>query len=327
MEDNFFKCNIKCKKHEYFDTMDNLNPNILKGIYCCGFEKPSPIQSYIIEPMYKTEKDIIAQGHSGTGKTAAFAIASLQRLEKKQETQILVLSPTHELSEQTFNVYKQLSKFLKVNVHMSIGGTQRYTEISKLKSKAPHIVVGTPGRCFDMIRSGFLSLAKLKCIILDEADEMLNIGFKDQLYNIFDFLPESVQVGLFSATMPQEILKLSEKFMREPITMLIKVQQQTLDGINQYFINVGDEKNKFLFVCNLFKTTSIPQAIIFCNSKIKVNWLKDEIAKELLGDNKSSINNNFIGYIHGDMDKLERKKSVTFVIQKNNEKFVYQPNK
>ena len=161
-----------------------------------------------------------------------------------------------------------------------------------------------------MIRSDVLSLDNLKCIILDEADEMLNFGFKQQLYDIFEHLPENVQVGLFSATMPQECLKISQKFMRDPITMLVKADQMTLDGINQYFINVGDEKNKFLFVCDLFKTTSIPQAIIFCNSKVKVDWLKEEIANALLGDDKDGITANFIGYIHGDMEKNERKKAL-----------------
>ena len=304
MEDTYFKCNIKCTKHKYFDTMKDIKENILKGIYNLGFEKPSEIQSYIIEPMYTTKRDVIAQAHSGTGKTAAFAISTLQLLDNKQNTSILVLSPTHELTEQTYNVYRDLAKYMKIKIHMSIGGVSRYAEISKLKHNTPNIVVGTPGRCFDMIRSGFLSLTSLKCIILDEADEMLNIGFKDQLYNIFEYLPQNVQVGLFSATMPQEILTLSEKFMRDPITILIKLEQQTLDGINQYFINVGDEKNKFIFVCNLFKTTSIPQAIIFCNSKVKVDWLKDEIAKEL------GVNNDFIGYIHGDMEKVNRKKNL-----------------
>ena len=315
MEDTYLKCNRKLEILEYFDEMDKLKPDILKGIYAYGFQKPSKIQSIIIEPMYNTGKDIIAQAHSGTGKTGAFSIATLQILDNKyKETQVLVLSPTRELAEQTFEVYKALSTYLKINVHMSIGGTNRYEEIKKLKKDKPHVVIGTPGRCFDMIRNNILSVNNLKCLVLDEADEMLNFGFKTQLYDIFEFLPEKVQVGLFSATMPEEILKMSEKFMRDPITLLVKAEQMTLDGINQYFINVGDEKNKFLFVCDLFKTTSIPQAIIFCNSKVKVDWLKEEIAKELLGEHntekKSLVKNNFIGYIHGDMEKTERKKAL-----------------
>lgn len=311
MEDTYLKCNIKLEVHEYFDTMKNLKSDILKGIYAHGFQKPSKIQSIIIEPMYTTNKDIIAQAHSGTGKTGAFSIATLQTLDNKlRETQILVLSPTRELAEQTYIVYKALSKYLKINVHMSIGGTNRYEEIKKLRREKPHVVIGTPGRCFDMIRNKAFSINNLKCLVLDEADEMLNFGFKTQLYDIFDFLPEKVQVGLFSATMPEEILKMSEKFMRDPITLLLKAEQMTLDGINQYFINVGDEQNKFLFVCDLFKTTSIPQAIIFCNSKVKVDWLKEEIAKELLGEHNTVVKNNFIGFIHGDMEKADRKKAL-----------------
>jgi superfamily II DNA/RNA helicase len=310
MQDTYFKCNENFKKHEYFDSMENLKNEILKGIYAKGYQNPSKIQSIIIEPMYKTKRDVIAQAHSGTGKTAAFTISSLQRLDSVKNTQVLILSPTRELTEQTYLVYKDLSKYLKLSVHMSIGGTNRYHEITKLKKDIPHVVIGTPGRVFDMIRTGVLILDNLKCLILDEADEMLNFGFKQQLYDIFEFLPENVQVGLFSATMPKECLKISEKFMRNPITLLVKADQMTLDGINQYFINVGDEKNKFLFVCDLFKTTSIPQAIIFCNSKVKVDWLKEEIADALLGDDKEGITSNFIGYIHGDMEKTERKKAL-----------------
>lgn len=311
MQDTYFKCNENFTKHEYFDSMEDLKYEILKGIYAKGYQNPSKIQSIIIEPMYKTKRDVIAQAHSGTGKTAAFTISTLQLLDKTiKKTQILILSPTRELTEQTYLVYKDLSKYMKINVHMSIGGTNRYQELKKLKYEKPHVVIGTPGRVFDMIRSDVLSLDNLKCIILDEADEMLNFGFKQQLYDIFEHLPENVQVGLFSATMPQECLKISQKFMRDPITMLVKADQMTLDGINQYFINVGDEKNKFLFVCDLFKTTSIPQAIIFCNSKVKVDWLKEEIANALLGDDKDGITANFIGYIHGDMEKNERKKAL-----------------
>merc|ERR1712166_842340 len=200
------------------------------GIYSYGFEKPSPIQKRIIVPMIKTKKDVIAQAHSGTGKTGAFAIASLQITDNSNKTQILVLSPTRELTEQTYEVYKNLVQYKKLKIHLSIGGTHRSDDIRQLK-KNPQVVIATPGRCYDMIQSNALVVNKLKCIIIDEADDMLAYGFKEQIVDIFKYIPDETQVALFSATMPDEILKLANTFMRDPITILIKKDHVTLVGI------------------------------------------------------------------------------------------------
>jgi len=299
---DYFKSNNELKIYNEFDSM-NLDEQLLMGIYSYGFEKPSPIQQRIIVPMIETKKDIIAQAHSGTGKTGAFSIASLQITEKSNKTQILVLSPTRELTEQSYEVYKNLAQYKKIKIHLSIGGTNRSDDIRQLK-KNPQVVIATPGRCYDMIQTNALVVNNLKCIIIDEADDMLSFGFKEQLVDIFKYIPDETQMALFSATMPDEILKLANSFMRDPITILIKKDHITLIGIKQYFVNVNEESNKYGFILDLFKTTSFPQAILFCNSKQKVEWLRENIANTL------DVSNSFIGFIHGDLSKEERKKAL-----------------
>lgn len=299
---DYFKSNKELEIYKNFDSM-KLDEDLLMGIYSYGFEKPSPIQQRIIVPMIETKKDIIAQAHSGTGKTGAFSISSLQMTNTDNKTQILVLSPTRELTEQTYEVYKNIAQYKKIKIHLSIGGTNRSQDIRELK-KNPQVVIATPGRCYDMIQTNALVVNNLKCIIIDEADDMLAFGFKEQLVNIFKYIPDETQVALFSATMPDEILKLANTFMRDPITILIKKDHITLVGIKQYFVNVNEESNKYGFILDLFKTTSFPQAILFCNSKKKVEWLRDNIAQTL------DVSNSFIGFIHGELSKEERKKAL-----------------
>jgi translation initiation factor 4A len=205
---------------ESFDEM-GLRDELLRGIYAYGFEKPSAIQQRAIVPIIKGH-DVIAQAQSGTGKTATFSIGILQVLDTSiHECQALILAPTRELALQIQKVILALGDFMQADCYPCVGGTRVSADMDKLRSGV-HLVVGTPGRVYDMITRGALRLGHLKMFMLDEADEMLSRGFKDQIYDIFKVLPPKVQVVLLSATMPAEVLDVTKRFMREPIRILVK---------------------------------------------------------------------------------------------------------
>jgi len=282
------------KVAESFDDM-NLKEELLRGIYAYGFEKPSAIQQRAILPILEGH-DTIAQAQSGTGKTATFTISTLQLVEvDKLECQALILAPTRELANQINKVAKALGDFTKVEVHACVGGTAVRDDIAKLK-EGVHVVVGTPGRVYDMMNRRALSLAKCKLFCLDEADEMLSRGFKDQIYDVFKFLPEKVQVALFSATMPSEVLDVTQRFMREPVRILVKRDELTLDGIKQFYIEIEKEEWKLDTLCDLYETLTITQAIIYCNTRRRVDWLTGQMAKR----------DFTVSAMHGEMDQRER---------------------
>ncbi|NXY56976.1 IF4A1 factor, partial [Callaeas wilsoni] len=234
---------IESNWHEVVDSFDemNLSEALLRGIYAYGFEKPSAIQQRAILPCI-TGYDVIAQAQSGTGKTATFAISILQQVELElKATQALVLAPTRELAQQIQKVVMALGDYMGASCHACIGGTNVRAEVQKLQLEAPHVVVGTPGRVFDMLNRRYLSPKFIKMFVLDEADEMLSRGFKDQIYDIFQKLSGNTQVVLLSATMPLDVLEVTKKFMRDPIRILVKKEELTLEGIRQFYINVERE--------------------------------------------------------------------------------------
>jgi len=283
---------------ESFDEM-NLKEELQRGIYAYGFEKPSAIQQRAIMPCVKGH-DIIAQAQSGTGKTATFAISILQRIDtNKNVTQALVLAPTRELAQQSHKVILALGDFQGINVHPCIGGTRVKDEIQILSNTAPHVIVGTPGRVFDMIANRrVLDPTFVKMFVLDEADEMLSRGFKDQIYDIFKHMPEDIQVALLSATMPKEVLDVTEKFMRDPVKILVKRDEVTLEGIQQFFVQVEQEGWKLDTLCDLYETLTISQSVIFVNKRRKVEFLTDEMNKR----------NHTVSMLHGDMDQDDRQR-------------------
>ncbi|XP_042202596.1 eukaryotic initiation factor 4A-II isoform X2 [Callorhinchus milii] len=289
---------IESNWNEIVDNFDDmsLRENLLRGIYAYGFEKPSAIQQRAILPCIKGF-DVIAQAQSGTGKTATFAISILQQLEMDmQETQALVLAPTRELAQQIQKVILALGDYMGGTCHACIGGTSIRQELQKLHSSAPHIVVGTPGRVFDMMNRKYLSPRYIKIFVLDEADEMLSRGFKDQIYEIFQKLNSTIQVVLLSATMPVDVLEVTKKFMREPIRILVKKEELTLEGIRQFYINVEREEWKLDTLCDLYETLTITQAVIFINTRRKVDWLTE----------KMHARDFTVSALHGDMDQKER---------------------
>jgi len=279
---------------ESFDAME-LNEELLRGIYAYGFEKPSAIQQRAIRPTI-LGRDLIAQAQSGTGKTATFAIGTLAKLDAKlRECQALILAPTRELAQQIQKVVIALGDYMEVQVHACVGGTAVRDDIRTLQAGV-HIVVGTPGRVYDMINRRALRLDSIKQFMLDEADEMLSRGFKDQIYDIFKFLPETVQVCLFSATMPLDVLEVTQRFMREPVRILVKKDELTLEGIKQFYIAVDREEWKLDTLCDLYETLTITQAIIYCNTRRKVDWLQEQMQGR----------DFTVSCMHGDMDQRER---------------------
>ena len=258
---------IKSNWNEIVDNFDdmNLKESLLRGIYAYGFEKPSAIQQRAIIPWIKGY-DVIAQAQSHTGKTATFAISILQQLEIEfKETQALVLALTRELAQQIQKVILALGDYMRATCHVCVGGTNVQNEMQKVQAEVPHIVVGTPGRVFDMLNRSSLSPKWIKMFILDEADEMLSRGFKDQIYEIFHKLNTSIQVVLLSATVPMDVLEVAKKFMRDPILILVKKEKLTLEGIKQFYINIDREEWKLDTLCDLYKTLTITQAVIFLN--------------------------------------------------------------
>lgn len=277
-----------------FDAMD-LKEELLRGIYAYGFERPSAIQQRAIKPIL-LGKDVIAQAHSGTGKTATFAIGILQTLDTNiKDCQALVLAPTRELAQQIVNVTTALGDFMSVKVHACVGGTAVREDIRTLQ-EGVHVVVGTPGRVYDMISRRALKLDFVQLFVLDEADEMLSRGFKDQIYDVFKYMPENVQCAIFSATMPLDVLEVTRKFMRDPIRILVKKDELTLEGIKQFYIAIEREEWKFETLCDLYSTLTITQAIIYCNTRRKVDWLTQKMQER----------NFTVSSMHGELDQRER---------------------
>lgn len=274
--------------------------SLLRGIYSHGFQSPSPIQKRAIKPLFDG-KDVIAQAQSGTGKTACFVIGSLQLInENINKTQVLIISPTRELSNQTKDIVDSIGNQMpKMRSHLMIGGTSIENDVFTLENKPPHIVIGCPGRIHDLLKRRKLNIKSLKLIVLDEADEMLSAGFKEQIYNVFEYLPKDVQVALFSATIPFELNNLTNKFMRNPIKILVKSEQLTLEGIQQYYIAVENDNHKYDALKDLYSAISVSQCIIYCNSVKRVHDLYMAMTAEDFP----------VCQIHSNMDKIERENS------------------
>ncbi|KAF9974583.1 RNA helicase, partial [Modicella reniformis] len=232
-----------------FDSL-GLKDDLLRGVYAYNFERPSAIQQRAIKPIVGG-RDVIAQAQSGTGKTATFSISILQSIDTSiRETQALVLAPTRELAIQIQSVILALGDYMNVQCHACIGGTSIGEDIRQL-DHGQHVVVGTPGRVFDMIRRRNLRTRNIKMMVLDEADELLNQGFKDQIYDVYRYLPPSTQVVILSATLPHDVLEMTSKFMTDPIRILVKRDELTLEGIKQFFVAVEKEDWKFDTLCDL----------------------------------------------------------------------------
>jgi len=215
---------------------------------------------------------------------------------KSPHCQAIILAPTRELAQQINKVIFCFSEFLKVNTRCCIGGTDPREDRKILKEGGVQVVVGTPGRIKDLIEKKALKTDFLKIVVLDEADEMLGRGFIDEIRQIFENLPADIQVCLFSATMPPEIVEMTEQFMKDPVRILVKNQQLTLDGIKQFYISMQEDSQKFGTLIQLYKNMVITQCMVFTNRKERVIELADKLTE----------NKFVVSKITGDMEMSER---------------------
>ena len=281
-----------------FEDLD-INDDLLRGIYSYGFEKPSKIQ-YKSLPIFGSGKDMIAQSQSGTGKTGAFSIGILNNIDiKMKNTQYIVLTPTHELAKQIYSVVGNLGARMDISICKVIGKTNINDSIREL-SRDPQIIIATPGRLFDMISKKHIFTDNIKTLIIDEADEMLSSGFMEVLQNIIRCIPKTSQMCLFSATMPKEIIDLTENFMNNPEKLLINRDELTLEGIKQFYIDLKQYNWKFDVLYDIYETINVTQSIIYVNSKNVLNNLYDRLSRDEFP----------VSYIHGDMQTSEREKNL-----------------
>ena len=285
-----------------WDEVPNLGDDLLRGIYAYGYETPSSIQQKAILPLSEG-KDLIAQAQSGTGKTGCFVIGSLMRLElEKPTTQVLIISPTRELSLQTRNVVDSLGAMMEgLTSQLLVGGSSSSETAQLLRSSPPHVVVGCPGRIHDMIRRRALQMDTIKVVVLDEADEMLSQGFQEQVHAIFQHLNEDVQCCLFSATLPPAVLDTADTFLKDPVRITVKVEQLTLEGIDQYYVAIETDHQKFEALKDLYTALSMSQCVIYANSVRRV----EDLYNAMLADNFA------VSRIHSSMTKEERTHSYT----------------
>lgn len=283
--------------YDSFDEM-GLQDNLIRGVYSYGFENPSKIQKIAIVPMSK-HTDILAQSQSGTGKTGAFTIGALSVVDISiKAPQVLVICPTRELSQQTERVARALGNYMDLKVLSATGGNQLRSDISALKAGA-QFVVGTPGRIYDLIRRGDLSVDNIKYVILDEADQMLEDLFAEQIKAILDNkYPSTTRLALFSATMPQNVLEVAESYLNNPVRILLPPDEVTLDGIKQFYIGLDREDWKLPTLLDLYQQIAVNQALIYVNKRQKAEWLAKQLASQGFT----------LEYIHGEMDVAERKK-------------------
>lgn len=281
---------------EAWDDVD-MPEELLRGIYAYGFDEPSPIQRKAILP-FQQGRDILGQAQSGTGKTGTFTIGTLLRVNNSSTIQAILLAPTRELARQIHEVITTLSNQMSYRIFLAIGGTSVQDSIKEIRETKPQIIVGTPGRICDLLYRGVIQGETIRTIVLDEADEMLSKGFTPQIYTIFQRVHQDVQVCLFSATIPADVEKLTERFMREPVKILVKSDMLTLKGIKQYYIALENDNHKFMTIKDLFEQLSVSQCMIYCNTVERVCTLYDAM-----------VDDGFpVARIHSRMTEEERKQ-------------------
>lgn len=281
-----------------FDDL-GLDPRILKALKDVGYETPSPIQANTI-PLVMEGHDLVGQAQTGTGKTAAFALPLLNKIDIKQKgVQALVLAPTRELAIQVAEAFQTYAKHLKgFHVLPIYGGSEYGSQLRALK-RGVHVVVGTPGRVMDHMRRGTLSLDNLSCLVLDEADEMLRMGFIDDVEWILEQSPDDRQIALFSATMPNEIRKIAKKHLHEPQQITIKSKTSTVEAINQRYWLVGGS-HKLDALTRILESENFDAVIIFVRTRL----LTIELAEKLQARGYAAT------ALNGDIQQRQRERCI-----------------
>jgi len=253
-----------------FDDLP-LTPEVMKGIEELGFSNLFPIQAQAIIPLLEG-KDVIGQAQTGTGKTAAFGIPMVERVNPNiKRVQGLVLAPTRELAIQVAQRISRFSRYSSLKVLPVYGGEPINKQIRALE-RGVHIVVGTPGRLIDHLRRGTLNLSSTKVVVLDEADRMLDMGFIDDINYILQRVPEDRQLSLFSATIDQSVMNVCHRYMKNPEKILVSKDEIALTQLNQYYM-VVNPRNKLEYLLDILKHNNMGKAIIFCNTRRGTNWL------------------------------------------------------
>jgi len=261
-----------------FEEMD-LSDELLRGVYAFGWDSPTPIQRKAIVPA-KSGQDIIIHAQSGTGKTGTFVTALLAQIDvSKAETQALILSPVRELALQTQSVVNALGQFMGVSCHASVGGRSGRDDAAALRKK-PHVVTGTPGRVLGNLTRGFMSAHAIRSVVLDETDVLLEQGFEEQMRGIFGELPGDVQAMLVTATLETETQAVADQLLRDPVKVLIPLEQVTLEGIKQYYIDCERDEYKAGVLTDLYGTLSVAQSIVFCNTQRRALQLAEHMDTE-----------------------------------------------
>ncbi|MDD3948229.1 MAG: DEAD/DEAH box helicase [Anaerolineaceae bacterium] len=252
-----------------------LRPELLQAINSLGYTQPTPIQEGII-PLMQTGRDVTGQAQTGTGKTAAFALPILDRIDPNQRLpQALVVAPTRELALQVTEMIQTLGQFMDVRVLTVYGGTSYTQQLNQLR-RGVQVVVGTPGRILDLIKRGRLDLSQVRTVVLDEADEMLSMGFVEDVESILAVTPDERQTTLFSATLPPRIRQLAKKYLQDPKTISIQPEQVTVSATEQrvYYVN---EHDKLAVLTRLFEMEDISSALIFTRTRVRTGELVTEL--------------------------------------------------
>lgn len=294
---------IDISEESKYNNWDEIceNDDILRSVFRYGFEKPTPIQSLAIKPIIQG-KDILAQAQSGTGKTGAFTISALHKIVlDEKSTQLLMIAPTRELVYQITMVVQELSSTMEnIKIKSLVGGTSVQDDIDYFKSTVPHVVIGTVGRVYDMIQRRKMKTKNLKLLVMDEADELLSKGFKMQIYDLVQCLPKEMQIALFSATMPEDVIELGEKIANDPIKIAVKPESLSLKCISQHYIALHNDYMKYETLKDLFTILQNNQTIVYVNTIQKVDDIYFSLKKD--GFN--------VGYIHSSLSKLERETAI-----------------
>ena len=279
-----------------------LKPTLLKALYEVGYETPTPIQDQTI-PLLLEKKDVLGQAQTGTGKTAAFALPLLSNLNLRQkDPQILVLAPTRELAIQVAEAFKKYASQIKSFHVLPIYGGQEYRGQIRGLQRGVHVVVGTPGRVMDHMRRGTLKLEKLNTLVLDEADEMLRMGFIDDVEWILEKTPPNRQIALFSATMPQQIRSIAKRYLKDPEQIIIKVKTTTADTIRQRFWPVSG-MHKLEALTRILEVESFEAMLIFVRTKTATVELSAKL--EARGYASNALN--------GDIKQNQRERTIDYL--------------
>ena len=283
--------------NRFEDEEFGISDTILQGIYSYGYEKPTPIQKIAIKQIMNG-RDMVIQSQSGTGKTATFSIGILHLIDENlKKNQCIIVANTRELATQINGVFKSISEYTNIKSSLCIGGdnTHKYSNPTNISNS--QVIIGCPGRICDYINKGIITTDNIKVLVMDEADEILSYGFREQIYFIFRQLPANVQTTIVSATIPPEMTDLIKDILKpDYISILINENELSLDGIKQYMIYLT-ESDKLQTLIEVYSVISIGQAIVYCNSIDKAEWLNCKLNE----------NNNPSAVFHSGMDSAFRK--------------------